>query len=73
MFCKNILAQIEKGNIIEGQLYVIKDKLLKIYVIDSDDTYETTVIPKALIAQILHMAHDNLGHNGTHRMYTLLK
>ena len=23
-FCANILAQIEKGNIIEGQLYVIK-------------------------------------------------
>ena len=28
-FCANILAQIEKGNIIEGQLYVIQDKLLK--------------------------------------------
>ena len=29
-FCANILAQIEKGNIIEGQLYVIQDKILKI-------------------------------------------
>ena len=28
-FCANILAQIEKGNIIEGQLYVIQNKLLK--------------------------------------------
>ena len=28
-FCANIIAQIEKGNIIEGQLYVIQDKLLK--------------------------------------------
>ena len=73
MFCKNILAQIEKGNIIEGQLYVIKDKLLKRYVIDGNDTYKSTVIPRALIAQILRMAHDNLGHNGTHRTYTLLK
>ena len=73
MFCKNILAQIEKGNIIKGQLYVIKSKLLKRYVIDSDDTYETIVIPRALTAQILHMAHDNLGHNGTHRMYTILR
>ena len=25
MFCNNILNQIEKGNIIEGQLYVVKD------------------------------------------------
>ena len=53
MFCKNILAQIEKGNIIEGQLYVIQNKLLKRYVIDGDNSYETTVIPRALTAQIL--------------------
>ena len=72
-FCANILAQIEKGNIIEGQLYVIQDKLLKRYVVDSDNMYETIVLPRALTAQILKMAHDNLGHNGTHRMYTLLK
>ena len=31
------------------------------------------MIPKALTAQILRMAHDELGHNGTHRTYTLLK
>ena len=29
MFCNNILNQIEKGNIREGQLYVVKEKLLK--------------------------------------------
>ena len=50
-----------------------KNKLLKRYVIDGNNTYKTTVIPRALTAQILQMAHDNLGHNGTHRMYTLLK
>ena len=72
-FCHNILTQIEKGNIIEGHVYVIKDKLLKRNVIDGDNTYETTVLPRPLIAQVLQMAHDNLGHNGTHRMYTLLK
>ena len=73
IFCKNILSQIEKGNIMEGQLYLIKDKILKRYIIDEDNTYETTVVPKALTAQILRMAHDELGHNGTHRTYTLLK
>ena len=73
VFCKNILSQIEKGNIVEGQLYLIKDKILKRYIIDRDNTYETTVVPKALTAQILRMAHDELGHNGTHRTYTLLK
>ena len=53
MFCKNILAQIGKGNITEGQLYVIQDKLLKRYVIDGNNSYEITVIPRALTAQIL--------------------
>ena len=72
-FCANILAQIEKWNIIKGQLYVIQNKLLKRYVVDGDNTYETIVLPRAVTAQILKIAHDNLGHNGTHRTYTLLK
>ena len=73
IFCSNILNQIEKGNIIEGQLCIVKDKLLKRYVIDGNNTYETNMILRAITAQILWIAHDNLGHNGTHRMYILLK
>ena len=72
-FGNNILTQIETGNIIEGQTYMVKDKLLKRYVTDGDNTYETTVIPRAITAQVLQMAHDHLGHNGTLRTYTLLK
>ena len=64
---------MEKGNIKEGQLYVIKDNVLKRYVVDGNNTYETVIIPRVVTAQILWMAHDNLGHNGTHRTYTLLK
>ena len=63
MFCNNILKQIEKGNIKEGQLYAIKDNLLKRYVMDGNNTYETVVIPRVVTTQILRMAHDNLGHN----------
>ena len=59
-FCKNILSQIEKGNIIEGQLYLIRDKILKRYIIDGDSTYETIVILRTLATQILQMAHDEL-------------
>ena len=63
-FAITYLAQIEKGNIIEGHVYVIKDKLLKRYVIDGDNTYETTILPRAFTAQVLWMAHDKLGHSG---------
>ena len=66
VFCKNILNQIEKGNIIDGQLYLVRDKILRRYVLEGNNTYETIVVPKALTAQILRMAHDELGHNGTH-------
>ena len=53
VFCKNIINQIEKGNIVEGQLYLRKDKILNRYIIGGDNTYETTVIPRALTTQIL--------------------
>ena len=72
-FCANILPQIKKGNIIEEQMYKVQDKLLRRYVTDGDKTYETIVLPRALITQILKMVQDDLGHNGTHRTYMLLK
>ena len=65
-FCKDILKQIEKGNISDGQLYKIEDNILKRFIVDGDDTYETTVIPKSLTPRVLQMVHDELGHNGTH-------
>ena len=72
-FCSHIPTQIEKGNIKEGQTYLVQDKILKRYVIDGNNTYETVVLPRALTAQVLRMAHDDLGHNGIHRTYMLLK
>ena len=51
----------------------MKDKILKRYVLEGDNTYEIIVIPKALTTQILRMGHDELGQNGTHRTYTMLK
>ena len=73
VFCKNILNQIKKGNISDGQLYLVKDNILKRYVLEGNNMYETTVITRALTGQILRMAHDGLGHNGTHRTHTLIK
>ena len=52
---------------------MVKDKILKRYVIDGDNTNETIVVPRAITTQILRMAHDEMGHNGIHRTYTLLK
>ena len=73
MFCSHILTQIGKGNIKGGQIYLVQNKILKKYVIDGNNTYKTVILPRALTAQVLKMAHDDLGHNGTHRTYMLLK
>ena len=73
LFCSNIIAQIKKGNVKDGQTYKFHNNLLKRNVTDSDKIYETLVMPKALTAQILKMAHDDLGHNGMHRTYMLIK
>ena len=54
-------------------MYLVKDNIFKRYVIEGNNTYKTTVVPRALTAQILKMAHNELGHNGTHRTYTILK
>ena len=69
-FYKNIFSQIEKGNMQEGHL---RDNILKRYMTEGDNIYETIVIPRALIGQILKLAHEDLGHNGTHRTYIMFK
>ena len=73
VFCSHILSQIEKGNIREGHIYLVQNKILKRYINDGNNTHETVVLPKSLTAQVLKMVHDDLGHNGTHRTYMLLK
>ena len=40
---------------------------------DGEDIYETIIMPRSLTPQILRMAHDELGHNGTHQTCILLK
>ena len=68
-----MFSQIEKGNLQEGQLCIVRDNILKRYMAEGDNIYETTVITRTLIGQILKLAHEDLGHNGTHRPYILLK
>ena len=43
-FCKKIFKQIEKGNIMNGQLCKIDNKLLKRFIVDGNDTYETSIM-----------------------------
>ena len=53
IYFKNVFNQIEIGNIQEGQLYIVRNNILKRYVTEGDSTYETTVIPRALFDRFL--------------------
>ena len=72
-FCSHIITQIKKGSIKDGQIYKLHDNILKRNVTDNDKMYETIVLPRTLTAQVLKMAHNDLGHNGTPTTYMLLK
>ena len=71
--CKNITKQLNKGNIIERQPYFIENYILHGVIKKQDHQYQTVVVPKALIPQILHAAHNLLGHNGIGRTYAIIK
>ena len=72
-FCSHVITQIKRGNIKDGHIYKLHNSILQRNITDNDKTYETIVLPRVLTAQVLKMAHDDLGHNGTHRTYMLLK
>ena len=69
----SILAKLQQKDIRDGHLYKMDNKLLKRFIVDGNNTYKTTVIPRSLVPQVLQMVHDKLGHNETHRTYILLK
>ena len=72
-FCDNIIRQLNKGNLIERQPYFIEDYLLHQIIKEQDQQYETIVIPRVMIGQVLKAAHDLLGHNGIGRTYAAVK
>ena len=72
-FCKNIRKQLNKGNIVDRQPYFIVDYILHRIVKEQDHQYEMVVIPRALIPQVLHEAHNLLGHNDIGRPYAVIK
>ena len=72
-FCKNTVKQLNKGNIVDRQCYFIEDYILHRIVKEQDHQYETVVMPRALVPQVLHAAHNLLGIDTIGRTYTVIK
>ena len=64
---------MNKGNIFDGQPYFIEDYILHRIVKEEDHQYKMVVMPRALIPQVLHAAHNLSGQNGIGRTYAVVK
>jgi transposase InsO family protein len=80
--CKKVLDVLnqskalapEKQKTVDPAYFVDKhDGLLYYRKIINDEERELLVIPRALVPLVMQYAHNSLGHNGTVRMYNLLR
>ena len=53
--------------------YYLESGILKKYVYDAKQQFETMVVPRSLCGTLLKLSHDDLDHNGTAQTYMLLR
>ena len=71
--CTRIMSQMAKQGEKALHPYNLEDGILRKYVYDAKQQFETTVVPRSLRGILLKLSHDDLGHNGTARTYMLLR
>ena len=69
----NILNQLQNKKLQSGNPYFNRDNALTGYVKDSKQMLETIAIPQIFTILGLRLAHDKLWHNGSIRMYIMMK
>ena len=71
--CTRIMSQMTKQGEKALHPYYLEGGILKKYVYDAKQRFETMVVPQGLCRTLLKLSHDDLGHNGTARTYMLLR
>ena len=71
--CTRIMTQMAKQGEKALHPYYLKGGILRKYVYDTKQWFETMVVPQSLCGILLKLSHDDLGHNGTARTYMLLR
>ena len=64
------------GKIKEGaynQFYFVNNNILFRSIVDNGHKFEAKVIPESLVDVVLHLSHNQVGHNGYQRTYTVIK
>ena len=73
---KDLKVRQLKQKVIQGQyaqFYFIKKVVLYRSVVDNGHKFEAVVVPEDLIGTVLHLGHNQSGHNGYQRTYATIK
>ena len=56
-----------------SDFYLVKNNVLFKYIVDNGHGFEARVIPHSLVDVVLHLRHNQSGHNGYQRTYAAIK
>ena len=73
---KDLKVRQLKQKVIKGQyaqFYFIKKGVLYTSMVDNGHKFEVAVVPEDLIGTVLHLGHNQSGHNGYQRIYATIK
>ena len=73
---KDLKVRQLKQKVIQGQyaqFYFIKKGVLYRSMVDNGHKFEAAVVPEDLIGMVLHLGHNQSGHNGYQRTYAAIK
>ena len=63
--------KVKKG--MYNEFYLIKNNVLFKHVVDNGQGFKARVIPDSLVDVVLHLGHNQSGHNGYQRTYAAIK
>ena len=72
-FCRDIINELEKGQLQNKNPYYQEEGILKRFVEDGKQKFEAVVLPQVLTSAVLKLAHERLGHNGSPRTNAPIK
>ena len=72
-FCADMLRKLSQDKPMVNQVYHVENGILKKYVNDNKQRFNTIVVPLHYTLALLRLAHDELGHNGLARTCMFLR
>ena len=63
--------KVKKG--MYNEFYFVKNDVLFRHIVDNGHNFEARVIPDSLVDVVLHLGHNQSGHNGYQRTYAAIK